>query len=80
MARYTHKQIQADPFIAEFVAFGCGNRKQKVYTMRESLQNIIGDVDLEDSIRDIFDIEPADFISLCQTRTDLDKEFYPKSV
>jgi hypothetical protein len=77
MARYTHKQIVSDPFIAKFIAFGAGQRKEKTYTMRRSLQNIIGDPDLEKDIRDIFGMEPADFISICLTRSDLDKEFVP---
>jgi hypothetical protein len=75
MARYTRKEIVKDPFVAEFVAFGCGLGKQKVYTLRGSLQNIIGDPGLEDSVRGIFGMEPEDFIALCHTRPDLDQEF-----
>lgn len=77
MARYTRKQIESDPFVAEFVAFGAGTSGQKVYTMRESLKNIIGDPDLESSVRGIFGMEPQDFITLCLARSDLDKEFSP---
>jgi hypothetical protein len=79
MARYTHKQIVSDPFIAKFIAFGAGQGKEKVYTMRRSLQNIIGDPDLENSVRGIFGMEPADFVSICMTRPDLDKEFVPEA-
>jgi hypothetical protein len=77
MARYTRKQIESDPFVAEFVAFGAGGGKQKVYTMRESLKNIIGNPGLESSIRGIFGMEPQAFIAICLTRSDLDKEFSP---
>ena len=77
MARYTRKQIVSDPFIAKFIAFGGSKKKQKVYTMRDSLQNIIGDPDYEQDVRDIFDMEPKEFIDLCMTRSDLDKEFVP---
>lgn len=77
MARYTRKRIVSDPFIAKFIAFGAGQGKEKTYTMRRSLQNIIGDPDLEEDVRDIFGMEPSEFIDLCMTRTDLDKEFVP---
>jgi Na+-translocating ferredoxin:NAD+ oxidoreductase RnfE subunit len=77
MARYTRKQIVSDPFVAEFVAFGAGTGNQKVYTLRTSLQNIIGNPDLEDSIRGIFGMEPQEFITVCQARSDLDKQFSP---
>ena len=79
MARYTHKQIVSDPFIAKFIAFGAGQGKEKTYTMRRSLQNIIGNPDLEHSVRGIFGMEPVDFISICMTRPDLDKEFVPEA-
>ena len=79
MARYTRKQIISDPFIAQFVAFGASKNQAKVYTMRNSLQNIIGDPDLEHSVRGIFGMEPVDFVSLCMTRPDLDKQFVPEA-
>lgn len=79
MARYTVQEVQSDPFIAEFVAFGCGSKGQPVYTMRQGLANIIGRPDIEASVRSVFDMEPQAFITLCMSRSDLDKEFFSKN-